>query len=68
MPRPLQVGPKGLEFGRYSLDYHVVRNFIHVNRNWKAGRAEEHIPAFARKIVEQYNKDGVVTKRIKIKN
>lgn len=30
----LQVGPKGLEFGRYSLDYHNIRNYLHVHRAW----------------------------------
>lgn len=29
-----QVGPKGLEFGRYSLDYHNIRNYLHVHRAW----------------------------------
>ncbi|KAH9325294.1 hypothetical protein KI387_005472, partial [Taxus chinensis] len=28
------VGPKGLEFGRYSLDYHTIRNYLHVSRTW----------------------------------
>nr|CAN75142.1 hypothetical protein VITISV_038426 [Vitis vinifera] len=29
-----QIGPKGLEFARYSLDYHTIRNYIYVNRMW----------------------------------
>lgn len=29
-----QIGPKGLEFGRYSLDYHTIRNYLHVHRYW----------------------------------
>eukprot|EP01018_Ginkgo_biloba_P033600 Gb_34355 [translate_table: standard] len=28
------IGPKGLEFGRYSLDYHTIRNYLHVYRTW----------------------------------
>ncbi|CAI5523208.1 unnamed protein product, partial [Closterium sp. Naga37s-1] len=28
------VGPKGLEFARYSLDYHTIRNYLHVHRVW----------------------------------
>ncbi|KAG5588322.1 hypothetical protein H5410_048756 [Solanum commersonii] len=28
------VGPKGLEFARYSLDYHTIRNYLHVVRKW----------------------------------
>lgn len=30
----LKFGPKGLEFARYSLDYHTIRNYLHVNRAW----------------------------------
>lgn len=30
----IQVGPKGLEFARYSLDYHTIRNYLHVVRKW----------------------------------
>jgi len=30
----VQIGPKGLEFARYSLDYHTIRNYLHVNRAW----------------------------------
>lgn len=29
-----QIGPKGLEFARYSLDYHTIRNYLYVNRVW----------------------------------
>ncbi|KAL6660914.1 hypothetical protein ACP70R_000298 [Stipagrostis hirtigluma subsp. patula] len=45
------IGPKGLEFARYSLDYHTIRNYLHV-------RAEQHIPGYAKKIVEAYDVDG----------
>jgi len=30
----VQVGPKGIEFARYSLDYHTIRNYLYVNRLW----------------------------------
>jgi 7-hydroxymethyl chlorophyll a reductase len=53
-----QVGPKGLEFARYSLDYHTIRNYLHVSRAWGKQRAERHIPGYARKIVEAYDGDG----------
>ncbi|KAJ8490263.1 hypothetical protein OPV22_011984 [Ensete ventricosum] len=52
------IGPKGLEFGRYSLDYHTIRNYLYVHRQWGKQRAERHIPSYAHKIVESYNKDG----------
>lgn len=33
-PLCVQIGPKGLEFARYSLDYHTIRNYLYVNRAW----------------------------------
>lgn len=59
----LKLGPKGLEFGRYSLDYHTIRNWLHVQRHWKKGHAEQHIPSYAKKLVEMYDTDGAVTAR-----
>jgi len=52
------VGPKGLEFARYSLDYHTIRNYLHVRRAWGEQRAEQHVPGYAKKIVEAYDRDG----------
>lgn len=57
------IGPKGLEFGRYSIDYHYIRNYIYVNRHWKADRAQQHIPTFALKLVDMYNQTGSVDDR-----
>ncbi|THU72802.1 hypothetical protein C4D60_Mb04t16010 [Musa balbisiana] len=54
------IGPKGLEFGRYSLDYHTIRNYLYVQRQWGKQRAERHIPSYAKKIVESYNEDGQI--------
>ncbi|KAL3133577.1 hypothetical protein ABBQ38_007424 [Trebouxia sp. C0009 RCD-2024] len=60
------IGPKGLEFGRYSIDYHYIRNYIYVNRHWKPNRAKQHIPKFALKLVDMYNKDGSVNDRLNL--
>ncbi|KAL3329201.1 hypothetical protein AABB24_036346, partial [Solanum stoloniferum] len=49
------VGPKGLEFARYSLDYHTIRNYLHVVRKWGKERADRHMPEYAKKIVSMYN-------------
>ncbi|XP_019094995.1 PREDICTED: 7-hydroxymethyl chlorophyll a reductase, chloroplastic [Camelina sativa] len=54
------VGPKGLEFARYSLDYHTIRNYLYVNRKWGKQRANRHMPSYAKKIVEMYNKNGQI--------
>jgi len=60
------IGPQGLDFARYSIHYHYIRNFIHVNRHWGEKRAEQHVPEFAKMIVDKYNKDGAVVKRAKM--
>ncbi|XP_078439886.1 coenzyme F420 hydrogenase family / dehydrogenase, beta subunit family [Wolffia australiana] len=56
------IGPKGLEFARYSLDYHTIRNYLYVNRTWGKQRADQHIPSYAKKIVDEYNVNGEVDK------
>ncbi|KAL6185222.1 hypothetical protein ACLB2K_041356 [Fragaria x ananassa] len=61
------VGPKGLEFARYSLDYHTIRNYLHVNRTWGKERADRHMPSFAKKIVDMYNKNGEIDKMLSAK-
>ncbi|KAL6194653.1 hypothetical protein ACLB2K_035734 [Fragaria x ananassa] len=61
------VGPKGLEFARYSLDYHTIRNYLHINRTWGKERADRHMPSFAKKIVDMYNKNGEIDKMLSAK-
>lgn len=88
-----QIGPKGLEFARYSLDYHTIRNYLHVNRNWgkqrcaiidndiysvkykvvsnilsaKTFRADKHMPSYAKKMVDMYNKNGEIDEMLSSK-
>ena len=62
-----QVGPKGVEFAKYSIDYHYIRNYLSVKRRWKDRRAEQHIPEFAKRIVAEYDKDGKVAERASMK-
>lgn len=61
-----QVGPRGLEFAKYSIDYHYIRNYLFVKRYWGEARAAQHIPAFARKIVQQYDQKGEISARLKL--
>ncbi|KAL6191918.1 hypothetical protein ACLB2K_038307 [Fragaria x ananassa] len=61
------VGPKGLEFARYSLDYHTIRNYLYINRTWGKKRADRHMPSFAKKIVDMYNKNGEIDKMLSAK-
>jgi hypothetical protein len=53
-PDPQPPQKQGLEFAKYSIDYHFVRNYLYTVRNMGAARAATHVPPFARKIVDQY--------------
>ncbi|XP_058095030.1 7-hydroxymethyl chlorophyll a reductase, chloroplastic [Magnolia sinica] len=58
------IGPRGLEFARYSLDYHTIRNYLYVHRHWGKQRADEHMPSYARKIVDLYNENGEINRML----
>ena len=48
-----RVGPKGLEYARFSIDSHFTRNYLYVKRNYPEKLAD-HVPEYAQKIVSQY--------------
>lgn len=48
-----KIGPKGLEYARFSIDSHFTRNYLYVLRNYP-GKLAAHVPEFAKKIVGQY--------------
>lgn len=48
-----KVGPKGLEYARFSIDSHFTRNFLFMRRNYPQKLAA-HVPEFAKRIVAQY--------------
>ncbi|MFN5978948.1 MAG: Coenzyme F420 hydrogenase/dehydrogenase, beta subunit C-terminal domain [Pseudanabaena sp.] len=48
-----KIGPKGLEYGRFSIDSHFVRNYLYVRRN-DPKKLEVHVPEFAKRIISQY--------------
>ncbi|NBD15746.1 MAG: hypothetical protein GVY04_06230 [Cyanobacteria bacterium] len=48
-----KVGPKGLEYARFSIDSHFTRNYLYVKRNYP-DHLEDHVPEYAKRIVEQY--------------
>ncbi|MCC5649404.1 Coenzyme F420 hydrogenase/dehydrogenase, beta subunit C-terminal domain [Nostoc sp. XA013] len=48
-----KIGPKGLEYARFSIDSHFTRNYLYVKRNHPE-KLEGHVPEFAKRIVEQY--------------
>lgn len=48
-----KVGPKGLEYARFSIDSHYTRNYLYVKRNYPE-KLDDHVPEYAKKIVQQY--------------
>ncbi len=48
-----KVGPKGLEYARFSIDSHFTRNYLYVKRNYPE-KLEDHVPEYAEKIVSRY--------------
>lgn len=48
-----RVGPKGLEYARFSIDSHFTRNYLYVRRNYP-DKLNDHVPEFAKRIVGQY--------------
>ena len=48
-----QIGPKGLEYARFSIDSHFTRNYLYLKRNYPQ-KLEQHVPEYAKKIVGQY--------------
>jgi 3,8-divinyl protochlorophyllide a 8-vinyl-reductase (ferredoxin) len=48
-----KIGPKGLEYARFSIDSHFTRNYLYVKRNHPQ-KLEQHVPEYAKRIVGQY--------------
>jgi coenzyme F420-reducing hydrogenase beta subunit len=48
------VGPTGISFARYSIDYHILRNYLHVVDEWGEERATAALPKYAKDIVDHY--------------
>ena len=50
------IGPKGVNFARYSIDYHILRNYLHMLEQWGEERTQRATPAYALDIVDHYRK------------
>lgn len=48
------IGPKGVNFARYSIDYHILRNYFHIQNAWGTDRTNTAVPQYAREIVDHY--------------
>ena len=59
-----KIGPKGLEYARFSIDSHFTRNYLFTKRNYPE-KLEQHVPEFAKKIVAQYKLPKWMNKGLK---
>jgi len=57
------VGPKGVNFARYSIDYHILRNYLHVLNIWGEG-ASNMLPEYSHSIIDHYLKTDEGFRRI----
>lgn len=48
-----KIGPKGLEYARFSIDSHFTRNYLYTKR-YHPEKLEAHVPDYAKRIVSQY--------------
>lgn len=48
------IGPKGIAFARYSIDYHLLRNYLHCLDFYGDETANKMLPEYSAKIVKRY--------------
>ena len=48
------VGPTGVSFARYSIDYHLLRNYLHCLDEWGEDTANKMLPEYSTDIVNYY--------------
>jgi len=48
------AGPKGVGFARYSIDYHLLRNYLHCLDIWGEETANGMLPEYSAQIVKKY--------------
>ena len=59
------TAPKGLEFARYSIDYHYLRNWLYVLSDESARGGERTVPSYAKAVMAKYDvafRDGLYEK------
>jgi hypothetical protein len=56
------AAPKGLDFARYSIDYHYLRNYLYARAAWGPERAARQTPDYVKVLVNAYDQQGWVSK------
>ena len=57
------IGPKGVSFARYSLDYHILRNYLHLLHVW-GEEGTNMVPEYAAAIVDGYVKTDKLFRKL----
>ncbi len=50
----VKIGPRNLNFAYYSIDYHLLRNYLIVLDKWGTERADQSLPKYAKDVVKHY--------------
>jgi coenzyme F420-reducing hydrogenase beta subunit len=58
------IAPTDVSFARYSIDYHLVRNYLHMVYTWGTVRATQSIPQSAMRIVSHYRSNYPAIRRL----
>jgi hypothetical protein len=58
------IAPTDVSFARYSIDYHLLRNYLHMVHSWGPVRANQSIPHSARRIVSHYQSNYPAIRRL----
>lgn len=48
------IGPKGVNFAKYSIDYHILRNYLHVLDTWGEDATKSVVPNSAQSVIDGY--------------
>jgi coenzyme F420-reducing hydrogenase beta subunit len=48
-----QTGPKGLNFAKYSIDYHILRNYFYILHQ-STSKQDVTVPSFSQSIIDHY--------------
>ena len=58
------IAPTDVSFARYSIDYHLLRNYLHMVHAWGPVRANRSIPQSAMRIVAHYRSNYPAVRRL----
>ena len=58
------IGPKGLNFAKYSIDYHILRNYLYILNEWGEDEAKKRIPKYAMDTINEYRRDNSTFRKL----